>query len=445
MAGKHRVVITGLGVASPIGLGIEAFWDALIRKQCGVRRIEAFDPSGFDSQIGGELADFAIRDVVPKSYRKNTKVMARDIMIAVACAYYAVKDAGLATKCMVDRGDLEGPVGIDSRRFGANIGAGHIAPNLPELSEAFATAVEDNRFSLKQWGTEGINNLTPLWLLKYLPNMLACHVTIVHDAQAPSNTITCQEASSHLAIGEAFRTIARGKADACICGGAETKIAPMGLGRPQLWKRLNTQSNAAPENGSRPFGADRTGMVAAEGGGLVILESLEHARGRDARIYAEVVGFGSGTDTTSWSSPDPKGKHIDLALRNAMRDAGVEPDKINLVNPLGAGTVEHDRAEMAGWNAAFSEALDTVPALTTRGAHGNNGAGSGAIEFAGMVMAQHRNTVPPSVNTDRLDEACRFQFVQNDPTDAPIDHAISLGHAFAGGQAGALVTRRYQE
>ena len=445
MASDRRVVITGLGVAAPIGIGIEAFWDALIQKQCGVRRIEAFDPSGLASQIGGELPDFVVRDFVPKGYRKNAKVMSRDIVIAVVCAYHAVKDAGLATKCMIERGDAEGPCAVDSRRFGANIGAGHIAPDLPELSEAFATAAEDNRFSLLRWGTEGMSNLTPLWLLKYLPNMLACHVTIVHDAQAPSNTITCQEASSHLAIGEAYRSIARGAADVCICGGAETKIAPMGLGRPQLWGRLNTQSNSTPEKGSRPFGADRTGMVAAEGGGLVILESLEHARTRNAGIYAEVVGFGAAADTTSWSTPDPNGKHIALALRNAMRDASVQPDKINLVNPLGAGTVEHDRAEMAGWNEAFGDALAEISAMTTRGANGNNGAGSGAIDFAAMVMAQHRNTVPPSVNTNQLDEACRFRFVQNDPTDAPINHAISLGHAFAGGQTGALVTRRYQE
>ena len=445
MASDRRVVITGLGVATPVGIGIEAFWDALIQKRCGIRRIEDFDPSGLPTQIAGELPAFSIRDVIHKGYRKSIKVMSRDIMIAVVCAYHAVKDAGLKTKCLIERGEAEGPPNVDSRRFGANIGAGHICPDLKELAEAFTTAEQNGRFSLTRWGAEGINNLTPLWLLKFLPNMLACHVTIVHDAQAPSNTITCQEASGHLAIGEAFRTILRGDADVCICGGAENKVAPMAIARPQLWERLNTQCNESPQSASRPFGADRAGMVASAGGGLVILESLEHAKNRDAGIYAEVVGFGAATDTTSWTSPDPNGKSITLALRNALRDADIDIHQIDLVNPLGAGTIEHDRAEMAGWNEAFGERLRDIHALTTRGNHGNNGAGSGAIEFTTTVMAQHRNTVPPSYNTDRCDDECRFQFVQGDPIDAPIRHAISLGFAFAGGQAGALITRRFEE
>src|SRR5262249_40552218 len=153
-----------------------------------------------------------------------------------------------------------------------------------------------------KWGTDGMNNLTPLWLLKFLPNMLACHVTIVHDAQGPSNTITCGEASSHLAIGEAYKTIARGTADVCICGGAESKDHPMAPLRQSLGKRLST-SNERPEAACRPFGADRDGTVISEGGGLVILEELEHARRRGVRIYAEVVGFGASNDAHDPSLP----------------------------------------------------------------------------------------------------------------------------------------------
>ncbi len=445
MAAKRRVVVTGLGVATPIGFGIEAFWDALIQRRNGVRRIEAFDPSGLAAQIGGELPPISLREYIPKSYRKSAKVMARDIIIAVACAYHAVIDAGLKTKCIIERGEADAPPNVDSRRFGANIGAGLISADLPELAGALSTAAEDGRFSLSRWGSEGMNNLTPLWILKFLPNMLACHVTIVHDAQAPSNTITCMEASSHLAIAEAYRTIARGDADVCICGGVESKINPMGVTRPLLWGRLNTESNEVPETASRPFGANRKGMVVSDGGGLVILETLEHARSRNAGIYAEIVGFGAAADTKSWSLPDPQGGAIALALRNALRDAGSKPDRIDLVNPLGAGTVEHDRSEMAGWNDVFGSRLGEIPAMTTRGAHGNNGAGSGAIEFAATVMALYRNTVPPSLNTGDCDEACRFSFVQSDPIDAPIREAITLGYALTGGQAAALVIRRLEE
>ena len=157
-----------------------------------------------------------------------------------------------------------------------------------------ATAKDEaHKFDIRRWGAEGMENLTPLWLLKFLPNMLACHVTIVHDCQAPSNTVTCGEASSHLAIGEAFRTIARGDADVCICGGVESKIAPMAMARSHLLERLNSQSNDQPDKACRPFGKGARGTVVAEGGGLIILEALDHARARNARIYAEMAGFGA--------------------------------------------------------------------------------------------------------------------------------------------------------
>ncbi len=446
MGDKRRVVITGLGVATPIGLGVEPFWEALIQKRSGIRRIETFDPSGLPSQIGGELPDFTLGNYIPKSYRKSAKVLSRDIRIAVVSAYLAATDAGLATKCLIDRGEAQAPSNIDSRRMGANIGAGLICADLKELTAALSTAADDERnFSLSKWGDEGMTNLTPLWLLKYLPNMLACHVTIVHDAQAPSNTITCMEASSHLAIGEAFRTISRGNADVCFCGGAESKIHPLAITRPALWGQLNTDSNDNPQNASRPFGAKRGGMVVAEGGGLIILEALDHALKRGARIYAEITGFGAGTSTYSWSKPDPQGSGIALALRNALRDAQTSADKIDLVTPMGTGTIEHDAGEIAAWNDVFGDRLADVHAVSTRGAIGNNGAGSGAIDLAASVMAIHQNTVPPSVNTDALDSDCRFRFVQDDPIDAKVNCAVSAGYAMAGGQCAALVIRRYGE
>ncbi len=445
MARKRRVVVTGLGVAAPTGLGIEAFWDALAHKRCGIRRIESFDPAGLPSQIGGELPPFKLGDYIPKSYRKSAKVMSRDITVAVVCAYQAVRDAGLNTKCIIERGEASGAANVDSTRFGANIGAGLICADLNELAGALSTAADERgEFSLARWGAEGIENLTPLWLLKFLPNMLACHVTIVHDAQAPSNTITCGEASSHLAIGEAFRTISRGDADLCICGGAESKVNPMAMARPLLLGRLNTQDNDAPQRACRPFGSGRRGTVAAEGGGLVILEALEHARARGARIYAEVVGFSTCSNTYSWTHPDPSGAPIALALRNALADADSDIGRVDLVVPFGVGTIEHDRSEMAGFNEVFGHTLARIPAVATRGATGNNGAGSGALDFVTAVMAVFQNTVPPSVNTDKLDEDCRFRFVQDEPVDANIKEAVCLGFALSGGQNAALVIRKYE-
>jgi len=446
MAARRRVVITGLGVATPIGIGMDAFWEGLLQRRCGIRRVESFDPSGLPCQVAGELPPFQLGDFIPKNYRKSAKVMSRDITLAVVSAYHAVVDAGLNTKCIIERGESPGPPNVDSTRFGANIGAGLVCADLNELAGALSTAADQQgRFDLRRWGSDGMSNLTPLWLLKFLPNMLACHVTIVHDAQAPSNTVTCAEASSHLAIGEAFRTISRGDADVCICGGAESKINPMAMTRPALWGRLNTGDNESPHLASRPFAADRRGMAPSEGGGLVILEALEHARARKARIYAEITGFGAGSNTVSWSSPDPKGRWLNLAVQKALADAASTIEQIDLVAPFGAATPEHDAAEMTAWNDVFGSRLDDVSALTTRGALGHNGAGSGAIDFAATVMALYCNTIPPALNTSNPDPASRFQFVQGDPKDARVQQALSLGYALAGGQSAALVIKKFEE
>src|SRR4051795_8023036 len=295
----RRVVVTGVGVISPIGIGAKPFWENLLAGKVGVRRIAQFDPSGFACQIAGEVPDYKIGDFVPKSYRKATKVMARDIELAVIAADDAMKDAGLKSKAYSETPE------IDGNRFGCNIGAGLISAELDELTAAMHIAREGNKLDLHKWGRDGMNQLTPLWLLKYLPNMLACHVTIIHELKGPSNTITCADASSHLAIGEAFRTIQRGDADLAICGGAETKVVPMNFMRQILLKRVSETHNDTPDQAVRPFDADADGTAAAEGGGLFIIEEYEHAKARGAKIYAEVVGFGASQDTYSTTLPDP--------------------------------------------------------------------------------------------------------------------------------------------
>jgi 3-oxoacyl-[acyl-carrier-protein] synthase II len=446
---RKRVVITGLGVASPLGLGIVETFDGLVEKRCAVDRVRSFDASRFSAQIAAEVRASDVKDCVPKGYRKATKVMARDIELAVTAAYFAVKDASLKTKCLIERGEADSPSDVDPTRFGANIGAGLICADLTELAGALATSAErreapDHRgFSLKKWGLEGMANLTPLWLLKFLPNMLACHVTIVHDCQAPSNTITSGEASSHLAIGEAYRTIERGAADICICGGAESKVNPMGLMRQSLLGRLVPDCNDRPAEACRPFDKARSGMVISEGGGLLILEELERAERRGVRIYAEVCGFGASANASHWLKPQSDGRAHSLAIRNALQDAEVKPQQIDLVNAFGAGTLPHDAAEAAGIRAALGAAGSTVPVLATKGGLGNNGAGSGAIDLAITVMAMHRGVVPPSLNTTEVDPACALNVVRGDPIDARVEIAVSVAGAMSGGQTAALVIRRY--
>lgn len=443
---ERRVVITGLGPVTPIGVGVEAFWNALIEGRSGIRRLQAFDPARFDSQIGGEIDGISVNESVPKGYRKASKIMARDIVLAVVAAHRAATDADLRTKCLIERGDVQPPGNIDSTRFGANIGAGLICADLPELAEALASASPDGRFSIAKWGSEGMNNLTPLWLLKFLPNMLACHVTIVHDAQGPSNTITCGEASSHLAIGEAFRTIQRGVADVCICGGAESKDNPMALLRQSLGKRLSTR-NDTPQTACRPFGKDRDGTVVSEGGGLVILEELEHAKARGVRIYAELVGFGASNDAVAPaqpSAPSPDGRGALLAARKALKDAAITASQVDLVSAFACGLREHDAAEAAALRALLGERAGTTPTLAIKGGLGNNGAGSGAIDFIATVLAMYNATLPPTVNGEFADAALGLKVVTGKPMDAKVDHALSLAYALSGGQNAALVVRRYR-
>ncbi|GMV97446.1 MAG: 3-oxoacyl-[acyl-carrier-protein] synthase 2 [Phycisphaerae bacterium] len=440
---SRRVVITGLGLVTPIGIGAEAVWNALLEKKSGVQRITAFDPSDFQSHVGGQIAALNTANAIPKPYRKSLRVMARDIEIAVVAAYEAVKDAGLRTRCLIERGECPGEPNLDPTRFGANIGAGLICADLNELAGALATATDEaGDFDIRKWGSEGMNNLTPLWLLKFLPNMLSCHVTIVHDAQAPSNTITCAEASSHLAIGEAFRTIARGSADICICGGAESKLNPMGLLRQQLLGRLCTTHNDDPAGACRPFDAARDGTVISEGGGLIILEEYEHAKRRGARIYCEVAGFGASTNAHSWTEPHPQGRGIGLAVRKAIEDAGLSPADIDLIGTFGCGTVAHDLSEARGLRAALGERAAKVPALAIKGSLGNNGAGSGAIDLAVAAMCLRSNTVPPAVNLERMDAECGLNVVKGDPVDAKIDALVSVAYALGGGQNAALVLKR---
>ncbi|MCG3137074.1 MAG: 3-oxoacyl-[acyl-carrier-protein] synthase 2 [Phycisphaerae bacterium] len=441
----RRVVITGMGLATPLGLELEAVWAALLEGRSAIGPIRSFDAQQFHCPIGGELPEFSLGDYIPKAYRKSAKVMSRDIQIALVAAYQAVKHAGLQTKCLVERGEAGGAAPIDPARFGANIGAGLICADLNELAGALVSADEGNgQFSSSRWGSEGMNNLTPLWLLKFLPNMLACHVTIVHDCQAPSNTITCGEASSHLAIGEAYTTIQRGAADVCICGGAESKINLLGLLRPDLFGRLSRRLDD-PAQACRPFDVDHDGMVVGEGGGLVILEELNHALARGARIYGEVVGFGASCNTQSWKEADSTGRSHATAIRRSLKNAGIAPSEVGLISAFGTGIPSYDDSEARALAAIFGEHCRTIPVFSCTGALGNNGAGNGAINLAMAVLAMNQSTVPPTVNTRQVHPDYPLRLAVGRPIDARIDQFVSLAYALSGGQTAAITVRRFQK
>ncbi len=394
----RRVLVTGVGPVSGLGLGIDANWESLVEGRSAVAPVGAFDASAMGCPIAAEVsADFAVRDYVPKSYRKATKVMARDIELAVAAADLAARDAGLVTPGT----DPDAAASYAPERIGCHIGAGLIAADLDELTAALVESSKgDQGFDIHHWGSEGMKHLTPLWLLKYLPNMLACHVTIIHDTRGPSNTITCGEASGGLSIGESLRVIQRGHADLCFCGGAESKLNPMAYLRQVMTGRLVSDQDAAdPVAAVRPFDREAKGGALGEGGGIVTLEAAETFAARGGKdAYAEMLGFGASQTVNPAAKnrePNADGRGIVSAVRAALREAQLGADEIDVVIPFGLGHKTWDAAEAAALRTLFGERLSEVPVLAPKASVGNTGAGSGGYDLCLAAKVLRKQTLPP--------------------------------------------------
>jgi 3-oxoacyl-[acyl-carrier-protein] synthase II len=433
---SHRVVITGFGAITPLGLTAAETWASLCEGRSGIRRITAFDPVGFTCKIAGQVPEYRIQNYVPKSHRKAIKLMSRDIELSVVAASEALVHAGLVTKGI----DPE-KVNIDPQRVAINLGAGLISCDMVELAPAVAASVTDGVFDIHKWGKEGLELVTPLWLLKYLPNMLACHVGIIHDIQGPSNTITCAEASGHLAIAEAAQTIARGDSDIALAGGAEAKVNPIVLIRQCLIKRATTENNDEPAAACRPFDADATGSVFGEAAGVVVLENREHAEGRGARIYAEVVGLGQSNNINpAYERLEPDGKGVRIAIEKAMAEAQIEPHELDLIIPHGTGIPSDDLAEAKAIHAALGDAAATIPIWPTKSMLSNTGAAAGAVDVIAAVCAIRDGKIPAAKNCDKKVEGCDLNIV-TEPRQAKIRYALSCSYSY-GGQTAAVVLKR---
>ena len=435
----RRVVITGLGVVNALGLNKQEYLKGLKEGVIGVDRIKAFDPGEFSSQAGGEVSGLKIAKIVPKFYRKATKLMSRDIELAVAAADAAVRDAELITKGI----NGEEKPNFEPTRSGVNVGAGLICCDLVELAEAAEHAVENGTFSYQRWGNEGINQLTPLWLLKYLPNMLSCHISIIHDLQGRSNTITCAEVSGLLAIGEAYRTIARGRADLMIAGGAECKVNPMTLMRQCLLGRTSTNYNDRPDQACRPFDRDADGSVVGEGGGIAILEELSHAQTRNAPIYAELKGFGASNNfSDDFVAPEAQGRGISIALKKALQEGQLTGDKVQLIVPHGLAVAAHDRAEAAGIRQALGKYADKPAIVTTKSRIGNCGAGAGAIDLVTAVLAISEQMIPSNANCPNPPAEYGLNVMGDKAKQAEIENALVCCYTF-GGQCAAIAVSKF--
>lgn len=402
---SRDVVISGIGPVTALGLTVDEAWPRLVAGESGLKRIAGFDASGFESQLGAEVPEFKIGKMVPKSYRKATKVMARDIEIAVIAADAAVKDAKLVTKGVQGtEADLaDAALSYEPSKVGCHIGAGLIAMDIDEITAALASSKGvDGKFDIHHWGEQGMNNLTPLWLLKYLPNMLACHVTIVHDCQGPSNTITCTEASGGLSVGESFGVIQRGQADACLCGGAESKMNPFAFFRQSLTGWLSTANDEASAS-VKAFDTHASGTVVGEGGAVLVLEAAATCEARGGEAYAKVLsvaGSQSVNRATKNTTPDAEGAAMAAAMRRALQTAGLEAGDVDAVFAHGMGHEVFDQPEAAALRAVFGEGLSEVPVVSTKPMVGVTGAGSSAIDVAIAAKSLKEGQLPAIVNRD---------------------------------------------
>jgi 3-oxoacyl-[acyl-carrier-protein] synthase II len=434
---ERRVVVTGMGVVCPLGLTTDELWTGLEQGTSGVVPIESFSPAGLPLRhaaearcFSGAIADFGELDgEKKKAVRKGLKVMCRESQMAVAAAQRALHDAGDAL------------ARYEPERFGCVFGSDYML-TLPEDFTAGIAACRgtDGGFDFTRWATDGMPLLNPLWLLKYLPNMPGSHIAIFNDLRGPSNSLTVREASGHLALGEAAVTIQRGMADIMVAGATGTRVHPM-----KTVHALQSEQVALDEAGSdpaawsRPFDAGRRGMVLGEGAAVLILEELESARRRGARIYAEVAGHGAAC-AAARGAIGRRRAAVSQAIRSAVDRAGLAADLLGHVHAQGLSTVTGDREEAAALGDVLGDAAARIPTVAAKGNFGNLGAGSGLVECVASILSLGRGTLFPLLNYQASDAACPVRAARRG--DSAGDSFVSVA-ATPQGQAGAVVFRRW--
>ncbi len=418
-----RVVVTGIGVVSPIGIGTDAFWRNLIAGRTGISGLSAFPTTDLPSKLAAEIHDF---DPVEYIYNKKyIKVMSRDIQLGVAAASMAVKESGLVRGL------------IDPERFGVEFGAGHISTSPMELADAARTLADaEAGREFTRWGEDSMGQICPLWLLKQLPNMPACHVAIEHDARGPNNTITSCESSALLALAEAMRIIQRGAADAMIVGACSSYIQPLEITRLNLYEGLSRGDD--PTHSCRPFDKNRDGTVVGEGAAAFVLESWEHAVRRGAPIYCEVLGVGAGCDGRD---PANRAGGIGLAraIQSALRQSELTPNDLGHINAHGKGTQRDDLAEARAYHTALGTVGEAIPVTALKSYFGHFDAGAGAVELAGSLLAMRHGQLPITVNYRTPDPLCRLNIVHDEPMTMTNRTAISVNRTRMGQSAAAVI------
>ncbi len=410
----RRVVITGLGALTPLGLTVKESWEAMLAGKSGIGPITQFDASDFPTRIAGELKGFD-----PKHYisRKDARRMARCSQVAIAAVQEALRDAGFGEKVP------------EPERTGTVIGVG-----MGGLDWAL---LHSRRF----W-ERGFRGVNPFAVAASLPNMPSHHVSLYSGAQGPITTPVAACASGSQAIGEALDLIRLGRADVMIAGGVEALVHEIPIAGFSVMGALSKR-NDEPEKASRPFDKDRDGFVFSEGAGIVILETLEHAQARGAHIYAELVGYATSSDAYHIARPDPEGKGAQRVMRWALEDAGLQPEDVDYINAHGTATPLNDVTETYAIKQVFGEHAYKLAISSTKSMIGHTMGAAGAIETIATVLMMENDVILPTINLDEPDPQCDLDYVPNTARPARIEVAMKNAFGF-GGQNACLVLKRWE-
>jgi 3-oxoacyl-[acyl-carrier-protein] synthase II len=413
---RRRVVVTGLGCVSPVGNTVAESWDNLLAGKPGIDLITKFDAGNFACKFAGEVKGFNVVDYVPE---KEARHMDRFIHLGYAAAVQAVADSGLPT------GDaLKGEL---AERIGCNIGSG--IGGLPMIEDTHSELV--NR---------GPRRISPFFVPASIINMISGHISIKYGFKGPNIAVVTACTTGLHAIGLSARLIESGDADVMVAGGAESSISPLGIGGFASARALSTR-NDDPKTASRPWDKDRDGFVLGEGGGVMVLEELEHAKARGAKIYAELVGFGMSGDAFHMTAPDVDGPRRSMV--NALRNAGVNPDQVQYLNAHGTSTPLGDINETNAIKAGFGDAARKLVVNSTKSMTGHLLGGAGGIESVFTVLAVHHQKSPPTINIFNQDPECDLDYCANTARDLKIEYAVKNNFGF-GGTNGTLVFKRFQ-
>ncbi|CAM3816292.1 MULTISPECIES: beta-ketoacyl-ACP synthase II [Paenibacillus] len=411
---KRRVVVTGMGVMTALGQDLDTFWNSLMEGKSGVSRIESFDVSEYTTQIAASMKDFNPEDYMD---RKEARKMDRFVQFAVAAGSKALEDSG-----------LEIGSNVDAERVGVSIGSG---------IGGLGTWEDQHNILLEK----GPKRVSPFFIPMMIANMASGQMSINLGAKGPNTTQVTACATGTHSIGDSFRLIQRGDADVMICGGAEATIRPTGMAGFCAMRAMSTR-NDEPEKASRPFDTGRDGFVMGEGAGVLVLESLEHAQARGAKIYAEVIGYGLSADAHHITEPDPDGAA--RCMKMAIRDAGISPEEVDYINAHGTSTPVGDRSETQAVKLALGDHAYKVAVSSTKSMTGHLLGAAGGVEAVICGLSLKHQRIAPTINLENQDPECDLDYVPNHPREADLDVVMSNSFGF-GGHNATIILKKYAE